>query len=96
VKSAKDTPRTDAEASFIHTGLREGDEVVDADFARILERENARLVEGIAHWEAEAKRQASDVDENYQVILALRKQIEGLEATIEGKEELIRHLIDNP
>ena len=44
-----DTPRTDAKAQFFGFNPDEGEEFVQADFARELERENAALKEQLNH-----------------------------------------------
>ena len=78
------TPRTDAKAQFFGFNPDEGEEFVQADFARQLERENAALRK-----ERDSYRYRSEQ------IWGLRKEIQaalGVPADCEGEEALKRGL----
>ena len=76
------TPRTDAKAQFFGFNPDEGEEFVQADFARELERENAAL-------RNEVEEQARLNGKGAERELALRTKVETLERGNAALEKLI-------
>ena len=77
-----DTPRTDAKAQFFGFNPDEGEEFVQADFARELERENAALRNEV---DEQARLNGKGVERE----LALRAKVEMLERGNAALEKLI-------
>jgi len=72
-----DTPRTDKEAYFTGESYAEKDEVVDADFARELERENNRLRASIGAIHYHACRKSSGNIESLSILRSIATEAEG-------------------
>lgn len=82
------TPRTDAEAKWQHEFNGVIPHFVSADFARQLERENARLREALERWERRKRWIYENAGDNVALRFSLDSSDEDFDAAISAERAL--------